>query len=193
MAAKTVNIFTVLPIEQATQLSQEHKLQGHNTVPQIDTAIIEAVREYMIDNVGYENLPMACLSANSRVFQADSTEIFHILPANNKSSVLFVIQMPEDMIISVRYQDLLDASREAEDCDGDEDSLEFVKENLKDLLVLGQGDYLPDEEIIEFIPYLDYNKCKGYAKFNEEFGTTVQSGFPGIKEYSVAKLTAFIE
>lgn len=193
MAAKTVNIFTVLPIEQATQLSQEHKLQGHNTVPQIDTAIIEAVREYMIDNVGYENLPMACLSANSRVFQADSTEIFHILPANNKSSVLFVIQMPEDMIISVRYQDLLEASREAEDCDGDEDSLEFVKENLKDLLVLGQGDYLPDEEIIEFIPYLDYSKCKGYAKFNEEFGTTVQSGFPGIKEYSVAKLTAFIE
>lgn len=192
---KEVNILTVLPTELAQQLSQQRRLKDYNTLPKLNQNVLEAVREFMIDNVGYEHLPMACLCANAKNLQMDSSEIFHILPANSKNSVLFIIRMPEDMIVSVPYQALLDASEEADACGDDEDSIELFKDDFKSQLSVGQLGSDSDEEVIEFIPYLDYSKCKGYANFNQNFGTdgTANNILPDIKEYAVAKLTAFID
>ncbi len=186
-----INVVTVLPAKMANELSKKRKLQDYNTMPNISEAILDAVREYMTDNVGYANLPIACLNANSVVDGGE--EIFHYIPANSKDGVLFVIQMPEDMIISVPYQTLLEASEDAKGCEEDVDSLEFIKEEFKDQLSVGPGEFEEDMERIEFIPFLDYSKCKGYAVFDENFNSHKQEfNLAGVEKCTLARLEAFI-
>ncbi len=189
---KNVSVVTVVPTSLAQDLVKKRKITNFNTMQHINSHILDAVREFMTDNVGYADLPMACLNTKARTFKNGSSEIFHYLPSNSKDSVLFIMQMPEDMIVSVAYSDLLDASSEASDCEGDEDSIEIVKEDFKELLNLGQGDFDGDEEVIDFVPFLDYQKCKGYAKFDENFEAK-DFNLPGIEKIVLAKLTAFIE
>ena len=186
-----INVVTVLPEKMANELSKKRKIKDYNTLPNISESILEAVREFMTDNVGYANLPIACLNANSVV--DGGKEIFHYIPTNSKDGVLFVIQMPEDMIISVPYQTLLEASEDAKGCEGDEDSLEFIKEDFKEQLSVGPGDFDTDSEMIEFIPFLDYTKCKGYAVFDENFNSQKQTlNLSGVERCTLARLSAFI-
>jgi hypothetical protein len=187
-----VNMYTVVPVALANDLREKRRIKNYNTLKQLDTNILDAVREFMTDHVGFSYLPIACLSLNKRASAMDSTELFHYLPANNKENVLFQLQMPSDMIVTVAYEELLSASRAAKECVDSED-VEIVKEDLKELLVIGEGDPADaDEEVISFIPFLDYTYCKFYAKFDDNFETS-ELDMPGIKKLSLARLSAFIE
>lgn len=187
-----VSVLTVIPSHLAQDLVTKRKIENFNTMKHINSNILDAVREFMTENVGYENLPLACLNTQTKALRSDSSEIFHYLPSNTKDSILFVMQMPEDMIVSVPYSELLDASNEATDCGDDLDSIEIVKEDFKELLTLGPGDFDEGEEVIDFVPFLDYQKCKGYARLDENFEAKDFS-IPGIEKIVLARLTAFIE
>lgn len=186
-----VKMVIVVPMEIAQDLVEKKRIKNYNSLPQLNKEIINAVREFMTDNVGYDDLPMACLGLNTKTEGADSSEVAQYLPSNSKDSVFFLLQMPKDMIISIPYQDLLSASEEANAAANDPDSLEFIIESFKDQLTLG-ADTNDDEEIIEFIPFLEYDRCKKYAKFNDNFETT-DVVFPGIERCSLARLSAFID
>lgn len=188
-----VNMYTVVPIELAAALKEKKKVKDYNTLPQLNSNILDVVREFMTDNVGFSDLPMACLSVSKKVVRMDSTELFHYLPANNKSNVLFQLQMPNDMIVTVSYDELLNASQSANEAEGDDFELELIKEEFKENLFLGECDYLDmDDEVISFIPFLAYDYCKFYAKFDENFETG-EFDIPGIEKISLAKLSAFID
>lgn len=188
-----VNMYTVVPIELAAALKEKKKVKDYNTLPQLNSNILDVVREFMTDNVGFSDLPMACLSVSKKVARMDSTELFHYLPANNKSNVLFQLQMPNDMIVTVSYDELLNASQSANEAEGDDFELELIKEEFKENLFLGECDYLDmDDEVISFIPFLAYDYCKFYAKFDENFETG-EFDIPGIEKISLAKLSAFID
>lgn len=188
-----VNMYTVVPIELAAALKEKKKVKDYNTLPQLNSNILDVVREFMTDNVGFSDLPMACLSVSKKVARMDSTELFHYLPANNKSNVLFQLQMPNDMIVTVSYDELLNASQSANEAGGDNFELELIKEEFKESLFLGECDYSDmDNEVISFIPFLAYDYCKFYAKFDENFETG-EFDIPGIEKISLAKLSAFID
>lgn len=192
LMSELVNMYTVVPIELAADLKEKKKVKDYNTLPQINPEILDEVREFMTDNVGFSDLPMACLSLSKKVARMDTTELFHYLPANNKDSVLFQLQMPNDMIVTVSFDELLRASKEADEAAGDEFELDIVKEEFRDSLSLGECCYSDsDDEMISFIPFLDYNYCKFYAKFDENFETG-EFDIPGIEKISLARLSAFI-
>ena len=185
---KKISMLTVVPANLAVELSKSHSIKNYNTLQHLSKQILEVVREYMTDNVGYSDLPMACLSRAN--FSGDingESSIFNYLPVNSKESVLFQLEMPDDMIISVPYRDLLNASNEASSC-VDPDELEFIKECFKENLSLGLSD--SDENLIIFIPFLALDKCKFYAKFDEEFETQ-ELNLPGIEKMDVSKLVSF--
>lgn len=190
-----VSLLTIVPSNLATQLANNKRIENFNTLPQINDKILEVVRDFMTDNVGYSNLPMACFSKSldeNDSVGAEST-VFNYLPVNRNESVLFQLNMPEDMIISVSFSELLSASVEAGDCLklGDDEDLEFVKESFREKLSLGISGNECRDQII-FIPFLALDKCEFYAKFDEDFNTQALD-LPGVKQMDIRQLSSFID
>lgn len=182
-------VLTVVPVSIAKDLCDRKRIMDYNTMPNVNPAILDAVREFMNENVGYENLPIACLQISKKQSD-DNSNVLHYIPANSKDNVLFQLEMPEDMVVSVNYQDLLDASSEIETLGGDIDSIECAKEDFKELLIIGGNP--SDPETISFIPFLEYSKCKLYARFDENFQPK-EMELPGIDRMPLAKLAAFVD
>lgn len=183
-----VSILTVVPATMAKDLIEQHVVKDYNTLPQIDKRILEAVREYMTMHVGYHNLPMAGLSKPGAVSGNLVDSITSYLPMNSKENVIFQLDMPSDMIVSVHFQDLLDASQDASNSD-DDDEIEFIKADFCDKMSLG----LPaddSENTIVFIPFLDIKKCRFYAKVNDNFEAE-ELDLPGLERMSLRELTSF--
>jgi hypothetical protein len=183
-------MLTVVPTELAASLCDKKKVKDYNTLPQLNKAVIETVREFMTENVGYSELPMACLRINAKNESIEESDFFHYIPANSKENVLFQLEMPEDMIVSISYQTLLDASVEAEECGGDRDGLALVKEDLMEQLKVGE--LSESEEVISFIPFLEYTRCKFYARFDDNF-EPIEIDLPGLEKLPLAKLSAFVD
>ena len=182
-------VLTVVPVSIAKDLCDRKRIMDYNTMPNVNPAILDAVREFMNENVGYENLPIACLQIGKKQSD-DNSNVLHYIPANSKDNVLFQLEMPEDMVVSVNYQDLLDASSEIETLGGDIDSIECAKEDFKELLIIGGNP--SDPETISFISFLEYSKCKLYARFDENFQPK-EMELPGIDRMPLAKLAAFVD
>lgn len=187
-----VTMLTVVPIQLAQQLAEKKRVKDFNNFPQINMDVLQAIRTYMTEHVGYDDLPMACLSQSKVDLSAENVgeSIGTYLPVNSKESVLFQLEMPEDMIVSVKFSDLLEASNEANDAVGKED-LELTLDMLTDNLSLG---VLPDEteEQIFFIPFLDSERCKFYASFNKNFDTN-ELKLPGIEQVNLRQLQSFVK
>lgn len=188
---KKITMLTVVPISLAKQLCERKVVKDYNTLPQLNPSILETVREFMTDHVGYADLPMACLSKAkidlSKANVGDSISTY--LPINSNDSVLFQLDMPEDMIISVDFSELLEASIAASEA-VDEDDLALTKESFRDNLYLGLTP--STEEQIIFIPFLDVSRCKFYARFSKDFDTD-DLKLPGIEQISIRELKSFIE
>lgn len=187
-----VTMYTVVPVTLAKQLATEKRIKDYNTLPQLNPVLLKLVKEYMVDNVGYPNLPIACLrSVKSRgaVTNSDVLDILSIIPANSNTSVLFQLEMPDDMVVSVRFIELLDASEEAGKLDlSDELDIDYLREKLEEMLHVGCESM--EDDMICFIPFLDSSKCTFYSQFDSEFNT-VDLQLPGIRQMDIKELTSF--
>lgn len=184
-------MLTIIPKELAMDLNDKKRVKDYNTLPQLNPAVLEAVRGFFRDKVGYADLPMACLQQpkdrNGKVmFQTDFADY---LPVNNKESVLFVLEMPEDLIVSVNYGYLLDMSENMNGCSDDEGMIDYLKEELTENLTLG---IISDDNAISFIPFLDYSRCRFFAAFNSNFEPDETLKLPGIAPIDLRELTSFI-
>lgn len=187
---KKIKMLTVVPANLAKELVQKKKIKDYNTLPQLNPAVLIAVKEYMIARVGYPNLPMACLSGVKSGKAVDGEDIFSYLPANSRDSVIFQLEMPDDMLISIAFSDLLNISSEANSLDTtNESEMDYIKERLDDCMILGFDDSMVDP--ISFIPFLAVDRCKFYAKFDANFKTE-DLQLSGLTEINLRELSSFV-
>lgn len=85
---------------------------------------MRVIKEIMAQRVGYENLPMACLSGIPNSTEVSGESVLSVLPMNSRNSVIFQLEMPEDMILSISFSTLLDISNQANEIN-DPQSSEF--------------------------------------------------------------------
>lgn len=182
-----VSMLTVIPIGLAKELCTQRRVKEYNSLPQLNKRIHNAIREYMSENVGYSDLPMACFGKPENGTLDSVESVTNILPINSKESLLFLLEMPDDMIVSVGFDDLLNASHDADACN-DEEELEYILEDFKDLLCTGVTDDAKNRMI--FIPFLDLSRCRFFAKLDDTFGTE-ELVLPGIERMDIRKLTSF--
>lgn len=186
-------MLTAVPINLATELCAKKRIKNYNTLPQLNSAVLELVKEYMAERVGYSDLPMACLcqakSGDGHAITGD--DILTYLPVNSKNSVIFQIEMPEDMIISINFNELLEISSTADGMSTplNDIELEILKDQLDEKMHLGIGKEVSDP--ISFIPFLDLDRCRFYAKFNDNFETE-ELNLPGIEKMSLSELASFV-
>lgn len=187
---KKVKMFTVVPANLATELAHKRKIADYNTLPQLNSIVLQLIRKYMIQRVGYENLPMACLSSIKTHDGMSGEDIFSYLPLNSKSSVIFELEMPEDMLVSISFKDLLTISEDAATIDSSNElELEDLRERLEDNLVLGFDDSMQDP--ISFIPFLAFDRCRFFAKCNSDFSTE-ELHLTGLTENNLRELASFV-
>lgn len=184
---KTVDIITIVPETIAKQLEQKQRVTGYFALQQIHPEIVKTIRGFMTDNVGYEDLPIAGLSSMKKGIT--KTKLAEYLPIASKKSVLFKLCIDEDSVISVSYPALLEASSDAEEA-GDPSLVEAIVDSFRDQLYVGVSN---DEEQISFIPFLDYKKCKYYARINQDLETSSDFTLPGIQQVTLRELTSFLE
>ena len=58
-------MLTVIPQNKANELLQSKCLRDFNNMPQLDSRIRKEIRSYMAENVGYEDLPIACFGRSA--------------------------------------------------------------------------------------------------------------------------------
>ena len=56
-----ITMLTIVPKQLAVDLNSEHRIQDYNTLPQLNQKVLDTIRQFFSDKVGYSNLPMACL------------------------------------------------------------------------------------------------------------------------------------
>lgn len=182
---KKVTVLTIVPKDIALDLAEKKCIKDFNTLPQINKTTLEVIKDYISENIGYDDYPMACLAKP----QDDSVSINDFIPTNNKQSVLFSLKMPEDMIVSVDFKELLDASKNFDNADPDDEfELDYLKEDLTNLLSVGLSD---DPNAILFIPFLDYKQCEFYASIGPDFKAGEPVTLPGLSQVNLHELSYF--
>lgn len=183
-------MLTVIPKSIAECLSGQIRIKDYNNLPQLRREVLEVIKEFIADEVGYESIPIAGLcqhtnSAGKVMIKKDFTEY---IPVNAKDSVLLILEIPEDQIVSVNYQELLDISEAFANADGDASEVEYLRELLWENLSLGGSS---DSNVISFIPFLDYKKCKYFAVFNSQLEADKSFNIPGLDKIPMRELTSF--
>ena len=172
---KNETVITAVPKHMVKQLTTQkgERIVKVNTIPGINRKALDAIREYYVENVGYDDYPIACLGKlNNKPMNIQSSDIVEsgVLPVRANDTMLLEIQLPEDLIVSVDLDVVLRASKDfaqSEDADTDAD----IAEGLKDSLVIG----IPSEgdggsaDMLSFIPFLDLTQCKRFAVLDESF------------------------
>lgn len=184
---RKVSMLTVVPQKMALDLVNNKVLKDFNTLPKVNKILLDTVKSYMKDNVGYENLPIACLSISKNSGGGIADIVQQYLPVNSKDSILFQLDMPEDMIVAMEYAKMLEYSAEL-DSTTDPEMTNFVKEDILDSLKVGFP--TTEQNYIFFIPFLAVDKCNFYAKFDSTF-TAEELNLPGIEKMTLTELSAF--
>lgn len=182
-----VSMLTVIPHNKAAELMQNKSLHEFNTMPQLDGNIRRAIKDFMSENVGYSELPIACFGRPDDGRKLSADDIMHVLQMNSQTDIIFQLDMPSDMVVSVDFNVLMQASNDVKNAVDDED-VEFILESFKDELCLGTN---PSSTSVIFIPFLDLDRCRFYAKINNEFGAD-DIDFPSIERMDVRKITSFL-
>ena len=174
-----VKMLTVVPTTLAVQLMQKKRITDYNTLPQINKDVMRVIKEIMAQRVGYENLPMACLSGIPNSTEVSGESVLSVLPMNSRNSVIFQLEMPEDMILSISFSTLLDISNQAND---------FLCQDLEDAMVLGFDSSLDDP--VSFVPFLALDKCKCLVQITDEIKDE-DLHMDAVTEVSLRALTSF--
>lgn len=185
-----ITVLTVVPRDLAADLANKQRVSNYNNLPQVANEALEVIKEYIADNIGYSDLPIACLgqsySSGKLEIKQDFTEY---LPTNSKDSVVFILEMPEDMVVSVDFKKLLEFSNAIRSSSDDEEEVEIFKEDLKEELMLGFDPAKRDN--ISFIPFLDYKRCKFYSTLDENFKPDQSLNLANIKGVDLRELATF--
>lgn len=187
----TVQLVTAVPIELALQLTKTKRIKDYNALGQVHPKAIQRIKANLGKKVGYENLPIACLS---KVECVDSTiknigeNINHYLPVKAHNSVILQLKMPKDSILSMEYNDLLEFSNDLADADGDPDEEEFILGMIDDALQPGVASDL--KTAISFIAFLDLERCQFFATLNSAFKAE-KLELEGIEQIDLRKLSTF--
>lgn len=184
-----VKMLTVVPTTLAVQLMQKKRITDYNTLPQVNKDIMRVIKEIMAQRVGYENLPMACLSGIPNSTEISGENVLSILPMNSQNSVIFQLEMPEDMILSIPFSTLLDISNQANEINDPQSSeFDFLCQDLEDNMVLGYDASLDDP--ISFVPFLALDKCKCLVQITDEIKDE-DLHMDAVTETSLRALTSF--
>jgi hypothetical protein len=185
-------MLTVVPYEIANALKEKQRVKDYNTLPQINKNALEVIRKYICNEIGYNDLPMACLIKPKNPGDS-SIDLAQYLPMKANESVLFFLEMPDDMIVSVEFKRLLEISEEMTEAGNDRSEVEYLSESLQQELQLGIQEDSDSEYVnyISFIPFLDYNKCKFYAAIGSSFTADKKLDLPGVGEVNLRELGYF--
>lgn len=183
-----VTVLTVVPTRLVADLESKKRVKDYNTLPQLNADVLETIRAFVSDRIGYGDLPMACLGQPKGTNGKITTNFMEYIPANSKDSVLFVLEMPDDMIVSVDYKVLLDTSAMFNQADREE--IPILKEDFTEHLILGMDD--GNDNSISFIPFLDYSRCKFYATMDPTFSVNSTFSIPGLEQINMRELTSFV-
>jgi len=173
-----MNIVAVVPVSIAQQIITGQQPE-YNSIPNMGEKVISVIREFMIDNVGFENLPIACLTANSGITTLDDI-VGTGIAYNYKDSVLFQLSIPDDMVVSARTDVLLEASNALEQDPDDSITQRLLQQSLH----VGEA---PGSDIY-FIPFIDLTMCKFYSM---PPGSPETFTFKGIENRRVTELAIF--
>lgn len=185
-----IKLITVIPRELAIRFIDVKRIDSLDTMPQIHDAIKDAIREAIREYTGYDNEPIAGLSRFNNTpgeLQRVGTSISEYLPTK-PGSTLWELYMPEDMVISVNFTDLLSYNKMVLDAPpNDEWIITTIIEDFKDKIVPG---YSEGEDVISFIPFIDLNRCKFYALIDQSWGIEELS-IPGVEQVKLTNLIVF--
>ena len=162
---RNITMLTIVPYKYARDFKEKGRISDFSTLPQIHEKTMQVIRDFIEENVGYDNLPLASLRC-VKTGSLEGVDFEEYLNANSNESVLFQLEIPEDMIVSIDYDVLLECSNDMFHA-MDEMDLDFSEETLRSNLILGIND--DSDGIISFIPFLDYDKCKFFAKLSKDF------------------------
>jgi hypothetical protein len=183
-------MLTIIPKNVAEGLTGKTKIENFNNLPQLRKEVLGVLREFVRDEIGFESMPLAGLcqrrDLNGKVLI--KKDFADYIPVNAKDSVLLILEIPEDQIVSINYKTLLDMSEKIEDAADDRMEVEYLKDSLYESLRLGPSTASND---ISFIPFLDCKKCKYFAVFNSQLEADKSFNIPGVNKIPMQELTFF--
>lgn len=186
---RTIKMLTAVPSNLAQQLVQTKRVCDYNTMPSLNSDVLQIIRKIMVERIGYNELPMACLSSVKHDL-TDFGDIFAYIPVNTKKSIIFQLEMPEDMLLTISLSVLLDISTDANSVDmNDSDVRSIIEDKLSDAIVLGYDESITDP--ISFIPFLAKDRCKFYARLEDNLNADYLRN-EGLQETDFRQLTSFV-
>lgn len=186
-----ITMLTIVPRSVVEGLINDTKVENFNNLPQLRKEVLQTLKEFVQEEIGFQSVPLASLcqrkDANTGKLMI-KTDFAEYIPVNAKESILLLLEIPEDQIVSIDYKTLLDISSSFDNTNGDAYEVEYLKEQLKDSLSLGPS---TSENEISFIPFLDRKKCKYFAAFNSQLEADKSFTIPGIDKIPMQELTTF--
>lgn len=185
-----VTMLTIIPKNVAEAIASKKRIENFNNLPQLSSEVLKVLREYTIQEVGFETVPLAglCQRRDSNGKVMIKTDFAEYIPVNARDSVLLILEIPEDQIVSVDYKRLLEISESFKHANGDVSEIEYLRESLTESLSVGPS---TANNVISFIPFLDYKKCKYFAVFNSQLEADKSFTIPGIDKIPMQELVAF--
>lgn len=183
-----LKLITTLPKQKALEFVKTGRISDLNTMPQINNLLIGAIKECIHKTVGYDSLPIACLSKADGVDGALSdigSGVTEYLPIST-DTVLFELHMPEDMVVSIGFEELLSASSDLNNCT-DQWEIELVLEEFKSKLHKG---LISNDNVISFVPFIDLKRCKFFSMLSQNWDMQ-NMNIPGLKEIKLNNISLF--
>ena len=175
---RTVRMVTAIPKALAMELREKKRIINFNTLPQLHPKLIDSIKKYF-EEVGHKDSTIKSIGAS----------VCDFIPVKANDSVVLELNMPEDCIVSIGYEDLLNFSRDLTDCNGDRVAENDTLAYFLNFLSVGLGDGCSDT--ISFVPFIEMEKCQFFAILDNSFGMADFS-LPGVEKVSLHELNTFI-
>lgn len=189
----TIKMVVVLSFDQAQQFGKSQQIKGLDTIPHVDKRIKAAIQQEIVDRIGFDNSPIACLSR----FNGEEGELRNIgsdaaryLPTGKGDKVLLEIHTPQDMILTASYSAMMECSALLSGAT-DEVEVDIYLNYFINQLKL--GDYDEDEEdVVAFTPYIALTRCKYFALLDKDWQAKDFS-LPGVEQVKLNNMQMFDE
>ena len=180
-------MLTSLSHEEALILAKKGKCMNVDNMPQIMNDLLNEVAIFMKNNVGYESIPVCCISkiGSGTVSIAKNNEDIDDYLEVGAGSILLELNIKEDMCVSIEFTKLLEFNSQYKNCLDYE--REFILEEFYTNLMIGKID---GNDVITFVPFLDIKTARWFMMLNEDWDTE-STKLGNVPEYKVNKMLAF--